>query len=220
MADISVIVVDDERVVRDGLAMILSAHAGIAVVATAADGSEALRLCRAHRPDVLLTDVRMPGMDGLELLGRLAHLDPPRPRVLVLTAFEHDDYVASALAAGASGFLLKSSPQEQIADAVRAAAEGRTTLSDSVLASVIGGYLAERSAGPDEHDRAVLAALTPRELDVLRLIGEGASNADIAGALTLSLHTVKTHVRRILEKTGTTSRTQAAALAVRCRGSL
>ncbi|PWN02080.1 DNA-binding response regulator [Nocardioides silvaticus] len=222
MTSIRVLVVDDEPIVRDGLSMILATYAGIEVVGTAADGADALQRCALGDVDVVLLDIRMPGIDGLEVLRRLAAGTTPAPHVVVLTTFDLDDYVRAALSLGACGFLLKNSPHERIAAAVRSAAEGETVLSASVLSTVVEGYLAPaaRPAPEAPADLHRLEALTARELEILRLVGEGCSNAAIASELFLSLHTVKTHVSRILQKTECENRGQAAALAHRCQSYL
>lgn len=210
-----VAVVDDERVVRDGLSMILGTHDGLSVVGVAADGAEALDLCRRQAPDVVLLDLRMPRADGFVFLEQLPGLDP-RPRVVVLTTIDLDEHVRAALQMGADGFLLKSSPHEEIADAVRRVAAGGLPLSPKVARTVVDGYLAGApTALPDPDDVAALAPLTVRETEVLALLGTGRSNAQISAELFVSLHTVKTHVSRILTKTGCASRGEAAALAHR-----
>ena len=214
---ITVAIADDERVVRDGLSAIIETQHDITVVGTAGDGGGALRLARELRPGVLLLDVRMPGRDGLWVLDRLARtglLD--YVRVLMLTTFDLDEYIDEALTSGAAGFLLKSSSYEELLAAVRAAAAGGGALSPAVARRVIDGYAAQRrDRRPDPADLARLGLLTPREQDVLRLIGEGLSNAGIADRLVLSEHTVKSHVSRLLAKTGYRGRGQAAALAHR-----
>ncbi|GAA2125198.1 response regulator transcription factor [Actinomadura napierensis] len=216
---ISVVIADDERVVRDGLRAILETQDDIMVTGAAADGDHALRLCGTMRPDVLLLDVRMPGHDGLWVLGELARtgvLGPDGVRVVMLTTFDMDDYIEEALLLGAGGFLLKSSSYEELLTAVRAAATGDGALSPSVARRVISGYVAHhRARRSDPADLARLRELTPRERDVLALIGDGLSNGDIAARLVVSEHTVKSHVSRILTKLGLRSRGQAAALSRR-----
>ncbi|MEU5988762.1 response regulator transcription factor [Spirillospora sp. NPDC047418] len=217
---VTVVIADDERVVRDGLRAIIETQDDIEVVGTAGDGGEALRLATAIAPDVLLLDVRMPGGDGLWVLERLARQGRlGRTRVLMLTTFDLDEYIDEALSTGAAGFLLKSSSYEELLAAVRAAASGDGALSPGVARRVIDGYVAHRRGSrPAPADLARVGALTPRERDVLHLIGDGLSNAEIARRLVLSEHTVKSHVSRLLTKTGCRSRGQAAALAHRTSG--
>ncbi|SCD54542.1 two component transcriptional regulator, LuxR family [Streptomyces sp. BpilaLS-43] len=212
---ISVLVVDDEPVIRAGLSAILDSQADITVAGTADDGEQAVEACARLRPDVLLMDIRMPRRDGLWALaelGRRGLLGPGRSRVLMLTTFDLDAYVDDALTAGASGFLLKNSSYEQLTEAVRAAAAGHSALSPAVTRRIIEGHLSGRPR-PSDQELARLRDLTEREVDVLRLIRDGLSNAEIAGELVVSLHTVKTHVSRVLMKTGCQSRAQAAVLA-------
>ncbi|MFI0510209.1 response regulator [Streptomyces sp. WSLK1-5] len=212
---ISVLVVDDEPVIRAGLSAILDSQAGITVTGTADDGENAVEVCARLRPDVLLMDVRMPRRDGLWALTELQRrglTGPGRTRVLMLTTFDLDEYVDDALAAGASGFLLKNSSYEELTGAVRAAAAGHSTLSPAVTHRIIEGHLRGRRR-PGDHEPDPLRTLTEREADVLRLIRDGLSNAEIADRLVVSLHTVKTHVSRVLTKTGCRSRAQAAVLA-------
>lgn len=212
---ISVLVVDDEPVIRAGLSAILDSQADLTVAGTANDGEEAVDACARLRPDVLLLDIRMPRRDGLWALaelGRRGLLGPGRSRALMLTTFDLDEYVDDALAAGASGFLLKNSSYEELTRAVRAAAAGHSALSPAVTRRIIEGHLSGRRR-PSDQELARLEGLTDRERDVLRLVGGGLSNAEIADRLTVSLHTVKTHVSRMLMKTGCHSRAQAAVLA-------
>ncbi|UGQ13434.1 response regulator transcription factor [Yinghuangia sp. ASG 101] len=214
---IRVVVADDERVVRDGLRLMVDTQPDLTVVGTAGDGDHALRLALDVRPDVLMLDVRMPGHDGLWVLGRLAAegaLDTTR--VLMLTTFDMDEYVDEALTAGACGFLLKSASFEEITAAVRATAAGDGALSPAIAGRLIRAYAADRRARVrDPDDMARLAALTPREREILALIGEGLNNAEIAARLVVSEHTVKSHVGRLLGKTGCRDRAQAGALARR-----
>ncbi|MER8157603.1 response regulator transcription factor [Streptomyces sp. NPDC094472] len=212
---ISVLVVDDEPIIRAGLGAILESQADLTVAGTADDGEEAVDMCARLRPDVLLLDIRMPRRDGLWALaelGRRGLLGPGRSQVLMLTTFDLDEYVDDALAAGAAGFLLKNSAYEELTGAVRAAAAGHSALSPAVTRRIIEGHLTTRRR-PDDRELARLADLTEREREVLRLVGHGLSNAEIADRLVVSLHTVKTHVSRMLAKTGCQSRAQAAVLA-------
>ncbi|GAB3207820.1 response regulator [Marinactinospora thermotolerans] len=205
---ITVIVADDQAMVRDGIATLLDAAADIDVVGQAADGREAVDLAREHRPDVVVMDVRMPVLDGLAATREITEADGTGPRVLVLTTFDLDEYVYEALGAGASGFLLKDAPVEDLRTAVRVVARGDALLAPSVTRRLIGDIARRRRerihARPQAFDQ-----LTPREVDVLRQIARGLSNAEIATELFLSEQTVKTHVGRILMKLGLRDRTQA-----------
>ena len=205
-----VVIADDQTLVRSGFRMILGA-AGIPVVAEAADGHEAVAAVLKHRPDVVLMDIRMPEMDGLEATRHILAARPGRDsRIIILTTFDFDQYVYAALTAGASGFLLKDVTPEQLVAAVRAVRSG-----DALLAPSITRRLVERFAASSDR-RAVhrdLSGLTPRELEVLRLLARGLSNAELAGELTLSEATVKTHVARILAKLQLRDRVQAVVLA-------
>jgi DNA-binding NarL/FixJ family response regulator len=207
-----VVIADDQELVRSGFTMILQA-AGLAVVGTAADGEAAIDVVRRERPDVVLMDVRMPGVDGLEATRRILAAETPsgadRTRVVILTTFDLDRYVYAALAAGASGFLLKDSPPDRLVDAVRTVRAG-----DAVLAPTITRRLVERFAQTgDGALRRDLSALTPRELEVLKALAGGLSNAELAANLYLSEGTVKTHVNRILTKLGLRDRVQAVVVA-------
>jgi DNA-binding NarL/FixJ family response regulator len=200
-----VAIADDQALVRTGFAMILTA-AGLEVVAEAADGAEAVDAVRRTAPDVVLMDIRMPEIDGLEATRRIMASGSP-PRVIMLTTFDLDRYVYAALRAGASGFLLKDVSPEQLVAAVRLVRAG-----DALLAPAITRRLVERFAvrdGPDQSLHRDLAALTPRELDVLRLLARGLTNAELAVRLQLSEATVKTHVARILAKLDLRDRAQA-----------
>ncbi|RFU40004.1 DNA-binding response regulator [Actinomadura logoneensis] len=206
----SILVADDHEIVRSGYAALLGTQPDFTVVGTAADGAEAVRLCATLRPDIVLMDVRMPGTDGIEATERLRAADHT-PRVLILTTFELDEYVYDALAAGASGFLLKDVTAERLFEAVRVVAAG-----DALLAPGVTRRLVEEFARSRRRPRtapSALAALTPRETEVLRAMAEGLSNPEIAAALVVSEETVKTHVSRILGKLGLRDRTQAVIAA-------
>jgi DNA-binding NarL/FixJ family response regulator len=206
---IRVLVVDDQALVRGGFRLILESQPGVEVVGEAADGREALAKARELRPDVVLMDVRMPGMDGLEATRRLLS-ERDAPRVLMLTTFDLDEYVYDALRAGASGFLLKDVRPEQLADAVRVVAEGETLLAPVITQRLVQQYV--RRLRPGTTRPAALDSLTERELAVLRLIARGRSNAEIATDLFLSETTVKTHVSHVFGKLGLRDRAQAVVL--------
>jgi DNA-binding NarL/FixJ family response regulator len=216
---IGIVVADDHEVVRAGFAAILDTQPDFTVLGTAADGAEAVRTCREQRPDVVLMDVRMPGMDGIEATRLLTAADAG-PRVLVLTTFDLDEYVYDALVAGASGFLLKDVTAERLFDAVRVIAEGEALLAPAITKRLIGEFARQRPRPRDPkeakdpgQDAAPLAALTPRETEVLRLIAGGLSNPEIAQRLVVTEETVKTHVSRVLSKLGLRDRTQAVVVA-------
>ncbi|MDT0345914.1 response regulator transcription factor [Streptomyces litchfieldiae] len=205
-----VVLADDQTLVRTGFRMILTAG-GIDVVAEATNGAEAVDAVRRTRPDVVLMDIRMPELDGLEATRRILTGTPSEPRVLILTTFDLDRYVYAALSAGASGFLLKDVTPEHLVAAVRMVRSG-----DALLAPAITRRLVARFARRDSDTVTLhrdLAALTPRELEVLELLARGLSNAELAGRLTLSESTVKTHVARILAKLGLRDRVQAVIVA-------
>jgi DNA-binding NarL/FixJ family response regulator len=207
---IRVLVADDQELVRAGFCVILDAADGITVVGEAATGAAAVALALEHRPDVVLMDVRMPEMDGLEAT-RLITANPAAPKVVMLTTFDLDDYVYAALRAGASGFLLKDSPRADLIAAVRAAAAGDALLAPSVTRRLIEAFArrpAETLPSPSQ-----LASVTARERDVLMLVARGRSNAEIAAALFVSEATVKTHVGSLLAKLGLRDRVQAVILA-------
>jgi len=205
-----VVIADDQTLVRGGFRLILGA-AGIPVVAEAADGREAVAAALKHRPDVVLMDIRMPEMDGLEATRRILAASRARAdvRIIMLTTFDLDQYVYAALAAGASGFLLKDVTPEHLVAAVRLVRCGDALLAPSITRRLVERF-APRSAGAGGAD---LAVLTPRELEVLGLLARGLSNAELAAALTLSEATVKTHVARILAKLQLRDRVQAVVLA-------
>jgi DNA-binding NarL/FixJ family response regulator len=202
-----VLIADDQALVRTGFKMILMS-AGIDVVGEAADGLEAVKLARTLRPDVILMDIRMPGLDGLEAARRVLS-ESPRIRIIMLTTFDLDKYVYTALAAGASGFLLKDVTPEHLANSVRLVSTGDALLSPSITRRLVERFA--RTDGPPPVP-ADLSALTPRELEVLRLVGRGLSNSEIAEGLTVSEATVKTHVTRIFAKLELRDRAQAVVL--------
>ncbi|MGN9844000.1 response regulator [Nonomuraea sp. H19] len=204
------VIADDQALVRTGFRMILAAD-GIEVTAEAANGAEAVTAVRRTRPDVVLMDIRMPQMDGIEATRRILADGADETRVLILTTYDLDHYVYTALTAGASGFLLKDVTPEHLVTAVRLVRSG-----DALLAPTITRRLVERFARRDDAKAALhrdLSELTPRELEVLRLLATGLSNAELAERLTLSPTTVKTHVARILSKLGLRDRVQAVVLA-------
>jgi DNA-binding NarL/FixJ family response regulator len=202
---IRIVVADDHQVVRSGYAALLDTQPDFTVAGTACDGAEAVRLCRELTPDVVLMDVRMPGMDGIEATRQVAG----GPRVLILTTFDLDEYVYDALRAGASGFLLKDVTAERLFDAVRVIAAGDALLAPTVTRRLIGEFASMR---PKPAPPA-FATLTPRETEVLRLVAEGLSNPEIAARLVVTEETVKTHVSRMLNKLGLRDRTQAVVAA-------
>jgi DNA-binding NarL/FixJ family response regulator len=203
-----VLVVDDQALVRGGFSMILEAEPDLVVVGEAADGVEALRMVSEHSPDVVLMDVRMPRMDGIEATRRITAA--ARARVLVLTTFDLDEYVYDAVRAGASGFLLKDVPPRDLAHAVRTVAAGNSLVAPSVTRRLLEEFVRRPPPGrrPERLD-----GLTEREVQVLGLLARGWSNAELAGHLVLSETTVKTHVTRILTKLGLRDRVQAVVLA-------
>jgi DNA-binding NarL/FixJ family response regulator len=207
MSPVRIVVADDQEVVRAGFAALLDTQPDLTVVATACDGAEALRVCRDRHPDVVLMDVRMPAMDGIEATRQLT-ADRGAPRILMLTTFDLDEHVYDALAAGASGFLLKDATAERLFDAVRVVAAGEALLAPSVTRRLIGEFARLRRPAP-----TTLAELTPRETEVLQLVAEGLSNAEIADRLVVGEETVKTHVSRVLRKLGLRDRAQAVVTA-------
>ncbi|MFG2825336.1 response regulator [Kitasatospora sp. NPDC048365] len=214
---VRVLIADDDALLRAGLDLVLGTADGVEVVGTAGDGVQAVELCRRLVPDVVLMDVRMPGHDGVEATRRITAAGLPT-RVLVLTTFQHDDYVWGALRAGAAGFLLKRASPERLIDAVRAVAAGDAVLDPAVTRDLLGHLLAAGPAAdpaPPAPAEGPLDALTPREREVLRLAAEGRPNADIAASLLLAESTVKTHIKRILAKLGAHDRSQAVAAAYR-----
>ena len=206
---IRVLVADDQELVREGLAMILAAQPDIDVVGEATDGVDAVAMAKQLQPDVVLMDVRMPRLDGIDATRRVLAA-VPHCHVLVLTTFDVDEAVLSALRAGASGFLLKDTPRRSLIAAVRAVAEGDVLLDAAVTRRLVTGRL---PASPTPDSRHVLDQLTPRETEVLRALAQGMSNAEIAAQLGLGEATVKTHVAKLLEKLALRDRVQLAVLA-------
>jgi DNA-binding NarL/FixJ family response regulator len=207
-----VVIADDQELVRAGLRTIIDAEPDLEVVGEAADGEAAVTLALSAQPDVLLMDVRMPGLDGIRATERIVACDALSTRVLVLTTFDVDEYVYDALRVGATGFLLKDLPAEQLVDAIRQVARG----SDALLAPSVTRRLVERFAlqrPPPPATSQAIRDLTARELQVLRLMAKGLSNAEIASDLIVSDNTIKTHVARVLMKLGVRDRVQAVVLA-------
>jgi len=206
---IRVLLVDDDPLVRSALALMIGGQSDIEVVGEAADGREGVARCRERRPDVVLMDIRMPVLNGLEAT-RILHAEPNPPRVIVLTTFDADDYVTGAIAAGADGFVLKDTPPQEIIGAIRTVADGDPMLSPSATASLIRRVRSDDGADRAELARVRLSSLTPREHEVAVAVGRGMSNAEIAAELYLSVPTVKAHVSRLFDKLGTTNRVQIA----------
>jgi len=210
--EISVLVVDDQRLVRAGFRVLLGSEPGITVVGEAADGHEAVELARELTPTVVLMDIRMPNMDGLAAARVI--LTETESRVLMLTTFDSDEYVYAALRAGASGFLLKDAPSDQLTSAVRCVAGGDALIDPSITRRLIQQFV--RATRPRTDQPPQLATLTPRERDVLRLVAQGLSNAEIAARLVVEESTAKTHVARILMKLDLRDRVQAVVFAYEC----
>jgi len=208
---IRVLLADDQELVREGFATILDLQPDIEVVGSVADGSLAIASTRELRPDVVLMDVRMPVMDGIEATRRILQDTSTQTRVLVLTTFDNDEYVFAALGAGASGFLLKDTPRAGLLAAIRAVVAGDSLLSPGITRRLVEQY-ARRLPGPDAVD-SPWRALSPRELDVAKLMARGMSNAEIAADLVLSEATVKSHVAHVLTKTGLRDRVQVVVRA-------
>ena len=209
---IRILICDDQALVRAGFKLILDAEDDLEVVGEAGDGTEALELVGAARPDVILMDVRMPNMNGIEATQRITSAnDEEGPKVLILTTFDLDEYVYEALRAGASGFLLKDVPAEQLVAGIRVVAAGEALLAPSITKRLIEDFA--RAAAPADPPPAGLDELTAREREVFKLVARGMSNAEIAQSLVVSDTTVKTHVARILRKLGLRDRVQAVVLA-------
>jgi DNA-binding NarL/FixJ family response regulator len=208
---IRVLIADDESLVRGGLRMILEAQVDIEVAAEAEDGHRAVRLAEQLEPDVVLMDIRMPGLDGLEATRRILGARPGAPRIIVLTTFDLDEYVYEAMRVGASGFLLKSARPQQLVEAVRGVLAGDALLAPEITQRLLAEFL--RRPPPGAAPRPGLDELTKRELEVLELIAAGLSNAEIAARLIVGEETVKTHVSRVFLKLGLRDRVQAVIAA-------
>jgi len=204
------LIADDQAMVREGFAAVLAAQPGLLVVGQAADGADAVHQAQRLRPDIVLMDVRMPVMDGLQATRRILTA-PARPKVLMLTTFDLDEYVYAALRAGASGFLLKDATAAELVHAVRVVAAGEALLAPSVTRRLIADFARQPRLGPAV--QPALGALTPRETEVLRLIAHGLSNTEISDTLVIAEQTTKTHVGRILAKLDLRDRAQAVVLA-------
>ena len=209
MTPVRLLLVDDDPLVRAGLAMLLGGDADIQVVAEAGDGADVPAAVDAHHPDVVLMDLRMPRVDGIRATARVCARPRP-PEVVVLTTFDSDDNVLRALRAGASGFLVKDAPPEQFVSAVRRVAAGEPILSPGVLRRLMDQAI--DSSGSADQARAALGQLSPREREVALAVGQGQSNAEIAAGLLMSMATVKAHISRILTKLDLNNRTQVALL--------
>jgi len=206
---IAVLLADDQALVRAGFRMILKAEDGISVVGEATNGAEAVALAAELEPQVVLMDIRMPELDGIEATRQILEAQPDGPRVLVLTTFSDDEYVYEALRAGASGFLLKDAPEEQLIAGIRIVAHGGSLFAPAVTRKLIERFAGRAPAPPPP----ALDDLTPRELEVLRLLARGLSNAEIAAEFVVSDHTVKTHVAHVLQKLDLRDRVQAVVVA-------
>ncbi len=207
---IRVVIADDQELVRTGFRAILNSEPDIEVVGEAGDGRQAIEAAQKHRPDVVLMDIRMPVLDGLEATSRIVTDPNTKPRVLILTTFDLDEYVYEAIRSGASGFLLKDGPAQQLITAIHVVAEGEALLAPQITRRLIAEFARH---SPQSHNLEQLKALTVREVEVLKLIARGLSNAEIAGELYVSETTVRTHVGRILMKLGLRDRVQAVVMA-------
>ncbi len=204
-----ILLCDDQAVIRDGLEMLLTLEKDFQVVGTAQDGSEAVELAAQKQPDLILMDLKMPGVNGIEAT-RQIRAKFPHMKILVLTTYDDDEWVFDAIRAGASGYLLKDTPRQKIIEAIRGTMEGK-----SFVDPAIAGKLMNQVASNQKQPTSLLVdKLTERELDVLRLIAKGFNNSDVAGQLHLSEGTVRNHVSAILEKLGVSDRTQAAVIAI------
>jgi DNA-binding NarL/FixJ family response regulator len=208
---IRVLLADDQTLVRAGFRAILEMQDDIDVVGEAADGAEAVQRARELKPDVVLMDIRMPGLDGIEAARRLLANGTEAPRVLMLTTFDLNEYLYEAMKAGASGFMLKDAPRDQLVSAIRTIASGDALIAPSLLRRLVEDFV--RRPAPGSRTPGELSDLTERELEVLKLVARGLSNAEIATTLFLSDATVRTHVRHILSKLNLRDRVQAVVLA-------
>ena len=208
---VRVVIADDQGLVRSGIRLLLEAHPDLQVVGEARDGVDAVRLARDEAPDVVLMDIQMPRLDGIAATARITAFAGHAPRVLMLTTFDQDDHLYDAARAGATGFLLKTAPPEQLVTAVRAAASGEMLLAPTITRRLLEEFV--RRPRPGTTVPSALAALTDREREVLRLVARGLSNADVARQLTVSEATVKSHLNRLLAKLGVRDRVQAVVLA-------
>ncbi len=211
MTPIRILIVDDQALIRSGLRMILEAEPGLTVIGEAGDGKEAIQAATRQRPDVVLMDIRMPTMDGIEATRRLnASALDPKPRVLILTTFDLDEYVYAAIRAGASGFLLKDAPPDDLIHAIRVVARGEALLAPTVTRRLIEEFASQPQSDSEPEG---MDELTEREVEVLRSLAAGLSNAEISDALFVSEATVKTHISHILAKLGLRDRVQAVVVA-------
>jgi DNA-binding NarL/FixJ family response regulator len=209
-----VLVVDDQALVRRGFAMVLDHEPDIEVVAEAGNGIEAIAAAREHKPDIILMDIRMPELDGLETTARILAEGNEDTRIIILTTFDPDEYIYKALRAGASGFVLKDIPPESLVAAVRTVAAGGAMLDPTITRRLIGRFAGQLGAEQDFSER--LARLTTRETEVLRALADGKSNVEIAESLFIGQATVKTHVSSLLSKLGLRDRAQAVVFAYEC----
>jgi DNA-binding NarL/FixJ family response regulator len=208
---IRILVVDDQALIRGGLVALFNAAPGLEVVGEAADGAEAVRLAAETRPDVILMDIRMPVLDGIGATRRILTAGEDRPRIVVLTTFDLDEYVYTALGEGASGFLLKDTPPDRIISAVHGVVAGDILITPRITHRLVEAYAQHHRSAAAAN--AHLSGLTPRETEILRLVGTGLTNAQIAQRLVLSEATVKTHVKHLMAKLHLSSRAQAVVVA-------
>ena len=208
---VRVLLVDDDDLMRAGLRAVLSSDERVDVVGEAADGRAAIEQVRALHPEVVLMDVRMPNLDGIQATRRIVERSPSRPRVLVVTTFEHDDYVFDALRAGASGFVLKRGQPDELAQAIRIVATGESLVFPALTRALVERHNVQLP--PGDRRAGLVASLTEREAEILRLVARGLSNQEIADTLVVAVHTVKSHVAHVLGKLETRDRTQAVIVA-------